>query len=310
MDFFLGFDGGGSKTECVLMNSEGETLASAVNGPSNPLRAGFPRAWFALGAAADAVLARQKLKASQIRGVCAGLGGAGQSRVARRMQLHFSAAFPGAAVRVTTDLEVALAAATNGGEGVVLLAGTGSAAYGCNGEGKIARAGGRGPWIGDEGSGFDIGRKALAAVVRAQDRLGPETALAGAVLEAACVTSWDALVDQIVNSPDFVFPRLFPHVAELAEKGDAVSREILTTASRQLAELAESVIGQLGIAGKVFPLAKAGGMISRSTFLDQALDEALRSAAPSAQLQTLMISPATAAARMAVGGAAKVAKSA
>src|SRR5271166_386701 len=109
--YFLGFDGGGTKTECVLTNGEGEILVRTTAGPSNPLRTGYIRAWFSLSEADDSVLARQKIKAGDIQGVCAGLGGAGRAGVAKRITTFFDRSFPNAHVRVTTDLEIALEAA-------------------------------------------------------------------------------------------------------------------------------------------------------------------------------------------------------
>ena len=81
--YFLGFDGGGTKTECVLADSEGRVVGRSVGGPSNPLRAGYTKAWFALSEAADVVLSRQKLSAGHIRGICAGLGGAQKKAIVK-----------------------------------------------------------------------------------------------------------------------------------------------------------------------------------------------------------------------------------
>ena len=78
--YFLGFDGGGTKTDCVLADAEGRVVARATAGPSNPLRAGYTRAWFSLSDAADSVLKQEKIKSGHIRGICAGLGGAGPFR--------------------------------------------------------------------------------------------------------------------------------------------------------------------------------------------------------------------------------------
>src|ERR1700683_1641823 len=78
MNYFLGFDGGGTKTDCVLLDAQGLVLRKAQGGPSKPLRAGYPKAWFSLSGAADAVLARQSIKAVDIGGICAGFGGAGR----------------------------------------------------------------------------------------------------------------------------------------------------------------------------------------------------------------------------------------
>lgn len=299
MNYFLGFDGGGTKTECVLVDSEGHVLAQAIGGPSNPLRAGYAKAWFALGAVADAVLAKQHIKATDIRGICAGLGGAGRPRAARRVASFFERAFPQAVVQVTTDIEIALEAAVGAGEGIVLIAGTGSVACGRNAAGQTARAGGWGPWIGDEGSAFDIGRRAIRAVTRARDGLGPPTLLVDRVLGPVECPNWDALIERIARNPDDVFPRIFPLVVEVADAGDAPAREILLEAGVALSELARVVIEALGLGNRTFLLAKAGGVFGRSAILDQDVDAHLARIAPKARIESLRTAPALAAAHRA-----------
>ena len=298
--FCLGFDGGGTKTDCILVDAEANVLARATAGPSNPLRAGYAKAWFTLSDAADVVLERHHLKASDIRGICAGIGGAGRESVAKRIATFLERAFPEAAVSVTTDLAITLNAAVGEKEGVILVVGTGSAAYGRDAKGHTARAGGRGPWFSDEGSAFDIGRRALGAVVRAEENRGPQTALSEKVLKWLGCTEWTRVLDWVVKNPDDVFPRIFPLVGELGDKGDAVSRDLLTTAAASLSELAFSVIDKLGMKDREISIAKAGGTIGRSKFFDAAIDERLHEIAPNAHVVALQMKPAEAAANMAI----------
>jgi N-acetylglucosamine kinase-like BadF-type ATPase len=298
--YFLGFDGGGTKTECVLADSEGRVVGRSVGGPSNPPRTGYTRAWFALSEAADIVLSRQELSAGHIRGICAGLGGAGRSGVLRRATTFFERSYPNATVRVTTDLEVALEAAFGSADGIILLAGTGSAAFGRGENGRTARAGGRGPWFSDEGSAFDIGRRALRAVVEAEEARGPETALSKRIFKWHQAHDWDLLLDHIAKNPDDVFPKTFPLVAELAERGDEVSREILSVAALSLAKLAASVVDQLGWHNREIPVAKVGGVYGRSKHFDAAIDAELNRWLGRVRLMSIEISPAQAAARLAV----------
>jgi N-acetylglucosamine kinase-like BadF-type ATPase len=298
--YFLGFDGGGTKTECLLATAEGEILARAIAGPSNPLRTGYTRAWFSLSEAADAVLSRQKIRAGDIRALCAGLGGAGRSGVAKRINTFFERSFPNARVRVTTDLEIAFEAAFGTGEGIILLAGTGSAAFGRDANNRTARAGGRGPWFSDEGSAFDIGRRAFAAVSRTEEHRAPETALAKRLLAWHQSVNWDSLLERIANNPDDVFPQTFPLVAQLADKDDAVCREILSSAATCLAELAVCVANELGWRDGEIRIAKAGGIYGRSKYLDAAIESELKKSMPAARLVPLEVSPAEAAVRMAI----------
>ncbi len=298
--YFLGFDGGGTKTDCILADAEGRILARAVAGPSNPIRTGYTKAWFSLSEAADAVLSRHKIHAGHIRGVCAGLGGAGRPGVARRATTFFERSYPNAKVLVTTDLEIALEAAFGSGEGIILLAGTGSAAFGHDTNGHSARAGGRGPWFSDEGSAFDIGRRAFQAVALADEHRGPATALSKRILTWHEAHSWDALLEHITKSPDTVFPKTFPLVAELADAGDAVSRDILSGAAASLAQLAASVAKSLSMGERDIPIARVGGVYGRSKFFDSAIAAELKKTLPRARLAAVEIPPAEAAVRMAI----------
>jgi len=137
------------------------------------------------------------------------------------MTTFFERGYTNARVRVTTDLEIAFEAAFGSAEGIVLLAGTGSAAFGRDASGRTVRAGGRGPWISDEGSAFDIGRRAVQAVVLAEEHRGPVTGLSGRIFSFHQCRNWDQLGEQIAKNPDAVFPKTFSLVATLAEEGDA-----------------------------------------------------------------------------------------
>jgi N-acetylglucosamine kinase-like BadF-type ATPase len=297
---FLGFDGGGTKTDCALADAEGRIVARATAGPSNPLRVGYTRAWFSLFDAADSVLSRAKIKAGHIRGIYAGLGGAGRPGVVRRVTTFFEDAFPNAGVRVTTDLEIALEAAFGSGEGLILLAGTGSAAFGRAENGTIARAGGRGPWISDEGSAFDIGRRALSAAVLNDEHRGTATTLSKRILKWHDCRDWSELVERIAKNPDDVFPKTFPLVAELADSGDAVCREILSSAAASLAALAAAVVNQLAWREREIQIARVGGVYGRSKHFDAAIEFELKKVLPQAQLTAPRISPVEAAVAMAI----------
>ncbi len=314
MTVFLGFDAGGTKTNCVVLDAAGHFLAEATGGPANPLRAGFAKASFALEDTALRALGEARQETESVRAMCAGVAGAGRPRVARRLVSYLSHAFPNAAVRVTTDIEIALEAAIGQDDldsgkpnaGVVIVAGTGSAACGRNSAGKTARAGGWGPWIGDLGSAYDIGRRAVEAALAARDHLGPLTALGEKILraeegevETPKTQDWDALLERIAEHPDAVFPKLFPVVVEAAAAGDAVAQQILTTAAHSLASLAKAVIDTLGFNDQPFTVAKSGGVFGNSAHFDAALDQELARIAPNAHLGSLRISPARAAAELA-----------
>jgi N-acetylglucosamine kinase-like BadF-type ATPase len=299
MGYSLGFDGGGTKTDCVVLSPDGAIIGEGRGGPANPLRAGYDAAFSSLHTAAAAALAASRLCPSDITRVCAGLAGAGRRSVLRRVMAFLTQEFPTALTHVTTDYEIALETAGGSGPGVVLIAGTGSVAYGRNATGETARAGGYGPWIGDEGSAFEIGRRAVSAVARARDTDAPVTVLAEMISTALDCPDWDDLMLRIMKSPDDVFPKLFPIVVAAANADDGAAKEILFTSAIGLGHLAMVVIRRLGMTDQAFPLVKCGGVFGQSKVLDALLDSVLTSGALRAKLLRLEISPAVGAARMA-----------
>jgi glucosamine kinase len=252
-----------------------------------------------LATAAGNALTAARVEAEQISSVCAGLAGAGQPRVLKRVMGHLVDTFPRADIHVTTDLDVALEAAVGQGPGVVLVAGTGSAAYGRDALGHTVRAGGHGPWIGDVGSAFDIGQRAVRAVAQARDAMAPVTLLTEMIPAALECPDWSTLLERIAAAPDEIFPRLFPIVAEAAEAKDAPAEEILYAAALGLASLAMSVARRLDLLDKEFVLGKTGGVLGHSHSLDSTLEALLRSGAHRAEIRALEISPAHGAARLA-----------
>lgn len=301
-EYYLGFDAGGTKTDCVLLNARGEVIAEHGAGPANPLRAGFERAQSSLRTAAEKTLSACQVGAASVAAVCAGIAGAGQPRVLKRVMAFLVETFPRAHVQVCTDLEIAFEAGLGDGPGIVIVAGTGSAALGRSADGRQVRAGGDGPWVGDEGSAFDIGRRGVAAVARARDALGPVTTLADSIPAALACPDWSWLLERIAAGPDEVFPRIFPLVAQAAESGDTPAREILFGAALSLSQLVLSVARRLEIAQQEFTVAESGGVFGVSALLDQAFEALVHSAARGARVRPVEIPPAIAAARRALRG--------
>jgi N-acetylglucosamine kinase-like BadF-type ATPase len=297
--YSLGVDGGGTKTDCVILRADGEIIGRGNAGPSNPLRIGFPAAFEAVRSAAAMALAEANLVPRQITAAVAGLAGAGRRNTVRRALVFLTETLPNATNLVTTDLEIALETAVGLGEGVVLVAGTGSAAFGRNAAGETARAGGYGPWIGDLGSAYDVGRRAVEAVAHTRDHAAPVTLMAEMIATELDCPSWDELQDRIAQQPDLVFPRIFPVVVTAAEAGDSAAQEILFAAAIALSQLALTVTRRLDLQSSAFPLARVGGVFGRSRMLDDMLDSVLRSGAPLANVTHVTTSPAVGAARMA-----------
>jgi N-acetylglucosamine kinase-like BadF-type ATPase len=299
MQFSLGFDGGGTKTDCAVIDATGKVVSEGRGGPCNPLRSSYEIAFQSLRQSSAEAIRNGNVKKHKITAVCAGIAGAGRRNVARKLLVFLDQEFPGAAVHVTTDAEIALEAGAGAAPGVVLIAGTGSIAYGRNAAGEIARAGGYGPWIGDAGSAFDIGLCAVIAVARSRDFLAPVTILAETIPEALKCPDWDELLERIMKEPDQVFPKVFPLVVEAADAGDSTAHEILFSSAVGLGNLAMSVVRRLGMQRTEFRLVKCGGVFGKITSLDKILDPILSSGAEKAVIARLELSPAVGAARFA-----------
>jgi N-acetylglucosamine kinase-like BadF-type ATPase len=299
MHYVLGFDGGGTKTECVLLDSQRQVRATTRSGPSNPLRTGFEAATNALAEAAQSAAREAGIDSREISALCAGLAGVGSAQSNEEMQRQLTNAFPNAKRRLITDLELSLEA-TGQPAAIVLVAGTGSSAIGRDAQGHIARVGGHGPLLSDQGSAYDVGRLAVAAAVRERDRTGSDTAIGAEILRLLKFSSWTELRDRARASADEVFPRVFPVIAQAAESGDAYSQTLLRYAAQEITVLADALVDRLKLRDSAIYIAKTGGMIANSKFFDAQLDVQLREIAPHATIGLLPISPAEAAARLAL----------
>jgi N-acetylglucosamine kinase-like BadF-type ATPase len=299
MRFVLGFDGGGTKTECVLMDEAGLVRATGRSGPSNPMRVGFGGALAAVCEAGRSAMQHAKLSSSDISAICAGLAGVGQPESQRKMKKLLAEEFQCKVVQICTDLDLTLEA-TGQGLAIVLIAGTGSAAVGRDINGQIVRVGGHGPLLGDEGSAYDVGRRAAIAALREYDRGMPDSPLATRMLQELRVTDWEDFHLRVYSIPDEVFPRLFPVVAAAANEGDSASRALLRDAAAGLAGLVADLAERLQLKSEKFLLVKSGGMVGRSAYFDKLLDERLLDAAPHAEFGSLLVTAAEAAARLAL----------
>lgn len=280
------------------MDPTGKIIARSFSGPSNPYRVGVESATCEIEKAADLCLQEAQLRRNAVAALGAGLAGTGDPELQAGMRASLERAFPGAAVSILTDLEAALAAA---GEGpvIVLVAGTGSAAIGRNAQGQIWRTGGQGPRLGDAGSGFDIGSRAVERAMKERERQGTDSVLGLKILEQLGYASWQELQQRATLQPDNVFPLVFPVVAASADAGDAAAREILLQAARELSSLVQAVAEHSGQGREKIMIVKMGGTVGRCAFFDKQLDAELKRVSPEAQISKLRMSPAEAAARAA-----------
>ena len=304
MAIFLGIDGGGSKTSC-LIGDETLILGTGTGAASNVVRVGEAQARESLASAIRQACTVANLKPSEISSVCVGLAGAARPEISEVVRRIISDLVPGK-IKVVGDTVIALEAAFGSGPGVIVIAGTGSIAYGRNREGQTARAGGWGFAISDEGSGHWIGRIAVAAALGAWDE-NPEQNLR---LIEVLMKSWrletiEQLVPAANATPPPDFAALFPAVLSLAESGDRIARDVLTQAGTQLANLAGILLRRLFPNPGVVPVAMSGGVFGSSAQVRQVFYNSLRSGYPDVVINPTVIEPVRGALELARKGAAK-----
>jgi N-acetylglucosamine kinase-like BadF-type ATPase len=194
--------------------------------------------------------------------ICLGIAGVDREDEARTVRGIMRRLGHRSHVLVVNDALIALVAGAQDAPGVVIIAGTGSIVYGRNGSGQAARAGGWGHMVGDEGSGYWIGREAVAAVMRAVDGRGPATRLTDDILAHFNVTDVSRLPRIVYDreTPRMNVAALGPIVDGAASVGDAVATRILERAIDELAIGALSVANRLEMRGDTFTFFLAGGV--------------------------------------------------
>ena len=304
MSFIVaGVDGGGSKTHVLITDESGTMLGEAV-GPGSAVRPGTAAqsATVIASTLADA-LASCGMTDVAPRMLCVGVAGAGREGERDALLEALGTRDLAEELIVVPDFTIALEDAFGDGPGILLISGTGSAAFGRSPSGTSARCGGWGPVCGDEGSGAWIGRRALSVVTASADGREPETALVGAVLTAAQVNEPQELVAWAAQATPAVFASLAPVVSSVADAGDLRANAILSLAVEELVlhvrTLARSLFGDERAAT---PVAFTGGILTRGTTVRKRLEQRLRSAVPGAQVVAAEVDPARGAVRHGLRG--------
>ena len=298
----VGVDGGGTKTQAVILDVNFAILGEGLAGPSNPLRVGITNAAAAVREAIDGACEVAQVRRTDLVAAQIGLAGARRDELSARMRDALaSLGIP--EVVVIGDADIALYGATEGQPGLIVIAGTGSICCGINARGRRECAGGWGPIAGDEGGGSWISRRALRAIAHAADGRGPATSL----MDAACtyfhVTNPNDL-STAIYAPTITNERLAgfgKDVIEAAKAKDRIARQILTEAGNELGLMAAAVIRNLKLERETFQLAYVGGVFKAGGELVLSpMRAGVTKIAPKVYLAPPRFSPAIAAARMAL----------
>ncbi|MGI9090318.1 MAG: BadF/BadG/BcrA/BcrD ATPase family protein [Gemmatimonadaceae bacterium] len=303
-DIVVGVDAGGSKTRVVVATSTGDTLAEVV-GPAAAMSPGNAEhsATVIAGVVASA-LASAEQGDRVPRSLYAGVAGTGRETEQLALQDALTRRELADEVVVETDAEIALADAFGEGAGIILIAGTGSIAFGRSPAGLIARCGGWGIAFGDEGSGAWIGRRALSVVAAAHDGREPETALTGAILTAAQVNEPEQLIPWAIAADKESLAALAPSVIAMAMQDDVRANSVVDMAVEELVLHIRALGKRLFVDDRAaFDVAFTGGLLGRGSLLRKRLERRLKTAVPGANVKAVEIDAARGAVKLALRSA-------
>src|SRR5581483_2400367 len=298
----LGIDAGGTKTVCLLADERGAIVSEGRGPGANLHTAGELALEKVLHEVMETALGDRPIAPAAI---CIGMAGVDREDEARTVRAIMRRLGHRSRVVVVNDALIALVAGAGGDAGIVIIAGTGSIVYGRNAAGEAARAGGWGHMIGDEGSGYWIGREALASVMRAADGRGPATELSGEILSHFGVDDVSRLPRIVYDreAPRAAVAELGPLVQRIADAGDAVATRILERAADELVLAAGSVASRLEMRGDPFTFFLAGGAFRVVPRLMADVERRLEEVAPRATARRLDVEPAMGAVWLALAEA-------
>lgn len=294
--YAAGVDGGGSKTLAVVVDAQGQERGRGLANSANYNTVGLEQAISNIrGAIEQAALAAGC--SLPLRAVWLGL--AGVDRVRDHALFSPRLQSLAATIHLTNDAELVLSALDHA-VGVALIAGTGSIALGRGARGKVTRAGGWGYILGDEGSGYEIGRRSLQAAVRAFDGRDSATSLLPLILSHWQLQKANDLIGKVYGDNNKALIAALSTLAfNAARAGDAVATGIVQQAASELALAALTVSDVINAPGEGMSLAMGGGLLLHEADFRARVLDGIRQSRPIEQV-VLVEDPALSAARAAL----------
>ena len=302
MKYLIGIDGGGTKTDCAIADLSGKIIYQTDGKPSNFLIIGVEETVANLFAVIEECLFELKGDFSDVKQIVIGVAGAGRIDDAELLEKSFldyandeGIHFKG--VKVVSDAQVALEGAFPSSAGCILIAGTGSILFGKDKDGNIHRVGGFGRLIGDEGSGYCIGRKALNAVSKEIDGRGENTIITEMVNDTIDFGVSDKLVNKVYKDK-LDIASIAKIVISAAEKGDNIANKILNIEADELILHLKSILKK--IPAKKLNVSFSGSLIDNKNFYSDLLKKKVRENLSQIKIVKPSLSP--------VAGAIQIAK--
>lgn len=290
----VGVDAGGSKT-AVAHSIDGKIKTVVSGAGANASAHGAQRASATIAETIERALAGARPDA-----IFVGAAGAGRPDVAECIQRSLQARFGAARIVVRDDAFVAFRAAIPEGDGVLLIAGTGSIVY-AERAGVEYRAGGHGYLFGDEGSAFAIGNAAIKQLLRAYDGRVARDAMMDEIEAHFNAKTQEDVLGAVygAESPAGAVAAVAPAIVALAANGNRSATTIVQRAALELAELAKAIVKRAGLTGSSAPIAFAGGLLSANSLLTYLLETRLLNDLPGMPIQKAPVDPCAGALRAA-----------
>jgi glucosamine kinase len=285
--FLLGIDGGATKTLAAVLDLERRELHLGRGGPSNQDAVGVRAAGRGLFDAADEALAGARISDARLDAAVLAVAGTDTDAVAGHVREERSQTWI-----VVNDVVGAWATATGARPGVGAISGTGSNVFGVGADGRAWRAGGWGHLLGDEGSGYWLGVQSIKAALRDRESSGPPTALSEAAVRFFEAPSVEALAVMVYAKPltKSEIAAFAIETARIAERGDAVARELYERGAAELAAQIMAVIRQTGLGGP-FPVGLIGSAYKAGAVFVDPLADAVHALAPEARMTVVEMNP-------------------
>lgn len=267
--YVIGLDGGGTKTAAQIADMRGVIAAETQGGPSNFQIIGVEESAGNILDLVETCCHSVGCNISEIGSVVAGLTGAGRTADQKRIcdgiqNLAQDRGIYLQDLKIESDARIALEAAFLGKPGIALISGTGSMVFGKDAKGKLHRAGGWGRLIGDEGSGYHIGREAVRAAARMIDGRGKKTSLARLLASRFGLRTQEEIIHSVYGD-NLDLSSVARLVLDAARRKDKVASAILDSAAHELLLAVQSVLHSMGlrpgIPKKSLPLALMGGLL-------------------------------------------------
>lgn len=278
MTYVLGIDGGGTKTTGIIVDEDGNVVAEATVGASNPNIVGQEDLISRFTELITTLENEDAASFNRLTQVFAGISGAGHVHAQQQIQAVLRKIVPATVpITVDNDAVIALYAGTLGLPGIVQIAGTGSITYGINEKGCRGRVGGWGHLVGEEGSGYAIGHAGLQAAFSAYDGLEKATQLHEEIRDYFKVANLSDAIPKIyqVKNPKEIIASLSPVVMAVADQGDEVAQEIIHQQGVFIGKSIITLIKRLfsdKSEDEVIPVVLAGGLFKRLDLFQHSIE--------------------------------------